>query len=90
MISGDPGGSSAELPPLRDEVSRTTLTWGERNDMPEQKVFLSICDVPGTLCCELWADTRFVSPADMAGLMKRIESVLVDEAEAVALTGTRP
>lgn len=90
MAASDAGGSLAELPPLRDEIPRTTLTWGEPDDMPEQKVFLSICDVPGTLCCELRADTRFVSPADMAVLLKRIESVLVDEAEAVVLTGTRP
>jgi hypothetical protein len=68
------------LPPLRDELSRTTLTWGERNDVPAHKVFLNICDTPGTLCCELWADTHFVSPADMAGLLRRIESVLVDAA----------
>jgi hypothetical protein len=29
---------------------------------------------------ELWADTHFVSPTDMAGLLRRIESVLVDAA----------
>ena len=62
--------------------------------MPAQKVFLYIIDTPGTLCFELWADTHFVSPADMAGLLRRIESVLVDgagtedETEAVATTGT--
>ena len=69
-------------PSLRDELTRTTLTWGDRNDMPEQKVFLSICDAPGTLCCELWADTHFVSPADMERLLRRIETVLVDAALA--------
>jgi hypothetical protein len=68
------------LPPLRDELSRTTLTWGERNDSPEEKVSLNLSDMPGTLCCDLWADTHFVSPADMAGLLRRIESVLVDAA----------
>jgi len=68
------------LPLLRDELSRTTLTWGERNDSPEEKVSLNLCDMPGTLCCDLWADTHFVSPADMAGLLRRIESVLVDAA----------
>ena len=73
----EPGDASCG-PPLRDELSRTTLTWGDRDDAPAQKVFLSICDTPGTLCCELWADTRFVSPADMAALLRRLESVLVD------------
>jgi hypothetical protein len=92
-----PGGPA----PLRDELTRTTLTWGERNDMPEQKVFLNICDTdtPGTLCVELWADTHFVCPADMARLLRDIESVLVgaalgdgvgtkDSAETVAAIGT--
>ena len=74
------GEGDGALPPLRDELARSNLTWGDRNDMPEQKVFLNLLDVPGTLCCELWADTHFVSPADMAGLLRRIESVLVDAA----------
>ncbi len=56
-------------PSLRDELTRSTLTWGDRNDMPEQKVFMNICDAPDTLCCEMWADTHFVSPADMEGLL---------------------
>jgi hypothetical protein len=79
-IPGDDGDPPGGLPPLRDELGRTALTWGERNDLPQDKVALSICDRPGTLCCELRADTRFVSPADMAGLLRRIEAVLVDAA----------
>ena len=78
VIAGDdPAGG---LPPVRDELTRATLTWGEPFDGPEKKVFLSIIDMPGTLCCELRADTHFVSPADMAGLLRRIESVLVNAA----------
>jgi hypothetical protein len=69
-------------PSLRDELTRSTLTWGDRNDMPEQKVFMNICDAPDTLCCELWADTHFVSPADMEGLLRRIETVVVNAALA--------
>jgi hypothetical protein len=69
-------------PALRDELTRSTLTWGDRNEMPQQKVFLSICDAPDTLCCEMWADTNFVSPADMEGLLRRIEAVMVDAALA--------
>lgn len=68
------------LPPIRDELTRTTLTWAEPSDIPEHKVFLSVVDMAGTLCCELRADTRFVSPVDMAGLLRRIESVLVNAA----------
>jgi hypothetical protein len=77
---GDRDGGPGAAAPLRDELSRTTLTWGERNDMPQQKVFLNICDAPGTLQAELWADSHFVCPADMAGLLRRIEGVLVDAA----------
>jgi hypothetical protein len=69
-------------PSLRDELTRSTLTWGGRNDMPQQAVFLNICDVPDTLCCELWADTNFVSPADIEGLLRGIETVIVDAALA--------
>ena len=69
-------------PSLRDELARSTLTWGDRNDMPEQKVFMNICDAPGTLCCEMWADTHFVSPADMERLLRRIETVIVNAALA--------
>jgi Condensation domain len=97
--SRDPAGEvdGDGAPPLRDELTRTTLTWGGRNDMPQQKVFLNICDAPGTLQIELWADTHFVRPADMAGLLQRIEGVLVaaapgdgGEATAVAAMGTAP
>jgi hypothetical protein len=65
---------------LRTELSRTTLTWGERSDVPEEKLFLYINDVPDTLCYELWADTGYVSPAEMETFMRRLESVLVDAA----------
>ncbi len=69
-------------PSLRDELTRSTLTWGDRNEMPQQKVFMSICDTPGTLCCELWADSHFVRPAAMEGLLRRMEAVIVDAALA--------
>jgi hypothetical protein len=67
---------------ILDDLARSTLTWGEPSDLPEEKVFLSICDAPGTLCCELRSDTHFVSPADMERLLKGIESTLIDAAIA--------
>jgi hypothetical protein len=76
--AGGGDGTDGTLPPLHDELTRTGLTWGERNDMPQQKVFLNICDAPGTLQLELWADSHFVSPADMARLLRRIEAVLAE------------
>ena len=68
-------------PSLRDELTRSTLTWGDRHDVPQQKVFLYITDAPDTLCCELWADTHFVTPADMEKLLGRMETVMVNAAE---------
>jgi Condensation domain len=81
-VSGD-AAAQAEPPSLRAELTRSTLTWGERNDVPADKVFLYIKDTPDTLCYDLWADSHFVSPADMAALMRRIEAVLVDAAVGV-------
>jgi hypothetical protein len=69
---------------LRDELTRSTVTWGDRIDMPQPKVDFNICDVPGTLCCEMWADTHFVSPADMEGLLRSVETVVVNAALADA------
>jgi hypothetical protein len=80
--SGD-GGAAGGAAALREELTRTTLTWGERTDRPGQKVFLHVCDAPdaqGALCLDLLADTHFVTPADMAELLRRIERVLVDAA----------
>ena len=92
--SADTISAADGAPSLRDELTRSTLTWGDRNDMPLPKVFLSICDVPGTLSCELWADTHFMTPADMEGLLRRIETVLVDAALAddapVGIAGPKP
>jgi hypothetical protein len=73
-----PGG--ADPAGLREELPKTTLTWGERDDSPEEKLFLYINDAPGTLCYEVWADTRYVSPAGMEAFMRRFEGVLVDAA----------
>jgi hypothetical protein len=57
------------------------LTWGERTDMPGEKAFLYINDAPDTLCYELWADSHYIAPADMAGIVRGIETVLVDAAQ---------
>ena len=78
-VSAD-AATPGEPPSPRAELTRSTLTWGERNDLPAEKLFLYINDTPDTLCYELWADSHFLSPADMAALMRRIEAVLVDTA----------
>ena len=78
----DTASAADGTPSPRDELARSTLTWGDRNDLPQQKVSLNLCDVPGTLCCELWADTHFLSPADMEGLLRGIETMVVNAALA--------
>ena len=80
--SADTMSAADGAPSLRDELTRSALTWSDRHDMPQPKVFLSICDVPGTLSCELCADTHFMNPAEIEGLLWRIETVLVDAALA--------
>ena len=78
LADSEDAAPAGQPPSLRAELSRSTLTWGERNDVPADKMFLYINDTPDTLCYELWTDSNFVSPADMAALMRRIETVLVD------------
>lgn len=71
---------------LREDLCRTALTWGERSDMPDDKLTLNISDAPGTLRYDLRADTRYVSPRDMETFMRRFEGVLVDAATAGGTT----
>jgi hypothetical protein len=78
-VSGDVA-TPAEPSSLRAELTRSTLTWGERNDVPIGKVFLYINDIPGAPYYKFRADSHLVSPADMAALMRWIEAVLVDAA----------
>jgi hypothetical protein len=82
-----PGGADPDG--LREELCQTALTWGERQDNQDGKLFLYVNDAPGTLCYELWADTRYVSPAGMETLARRLESALVDAAtgEGQAIPG---
>ena len=89
----DPSPATDGTPSLRDELTRTTLTWGERNDMPKRRSVPAHLRRAGHAVRELWADSHFVSPADMAGLLRHIERVLVDEAlgdgAPVGLAGTQ-
>jgi hypothetical protein len=92
VLSRDPvpagGAVPAEDPgPAGNGPPPSVLTWGERSDMPGNKAFLYIRDVPGTLCYELWADSHFIAPADMEGLVWRLERTLVDAAQGVTVAG---
>jgi hypothetical protein len=83
VLSRDTGPVNGDATPLTSSaLAPSTLTWGERNDVPGEKAFLYIKDAPDALCCELWADSHFIAPADMERLIWHIESTLV-HAEAV-------
>jgi hypothetical protein len=77
----EPGGEPLPAPgDLRAALPHSTLSWGWRRDRPCDTCFLSINNVPGTLSCELYADTRYVSPADMEACLRGLESVVVGAA----------
>jgi hypothetical protein len=82
--SRDPVFAAGDSSALPDELPKSTLTWGERNDVPGERAFLYINDVPGTLCCELWSDSHYIAPRDMEAVVVRIESVLIEAARAVS------
>jgi hypothetical protein len=82
VLSREPASGGSEVP--------SGLTWGTRTDTPGEKAYLYVNDAPDTLSCELWADSHFIAPADMAGLLWRIESVLVHAARAGADPGDCP
>jgi hypothetical protein len=51
---------------------------------------MNIVDAPDALRCELWADTHFVSPADMERLLRRMETVVVNAALADGAPAAEP
>ena len=82
--SGDaPAGASQAL---GNELSRSRLIWGDRDDMPQEKLSLNIIDAPDALCAEVRADTCVMRPQDMAELLRRMETILVEEALAEDVT----
>jgi Condensation domain len=87
--SRDPVFTADDSSALADELAKSTLTWGERNDVPGERAFLYINDAPDTFCCELWADSHYIAPPDMAAVVLRIESALVGAAQAVSVQPLR-
>jgi hypothetical protein len=69
---------------LRAALPRSELTWGYQKDMPSAACFLHINNVPDTLCVEINADTRYLSPADMAACLRGLEAVVVEAALGTA------
>jgi hypothetical protein len=65
---------------VRAALPRSVLTWGWQRDLPCDTCYLSLNNVPGTLCYELYADTRYLPPADMEACLRGLEVTVVDAA----------
>jgi hypothetical protein len=65
---------------VRAAVPQSTLTWGYRHDLPNERCYLHVNNVPDTVNYELRVDTRYVSPADMEAFLRGLETVVVEAA----------
>src|SRR5450755_571449 len=65
---------------VRAALARSALTWGWRRHRPSDKCFLSLNNVPGTLYFDLYADTHYLSPADMEACLLGLEATVVGAA----------
>jgi hypothetical protein len=86
----EPGPELPTAEQIREARTQSRLTWGYQRDVPSARCFLHIDNVPGTVHCELRADTHYLAPADMEACLLGLESVLVDAAlDPAARTGVR-
>jgi hypothetical protein len=76
----EPGAEVPGPDQIRAALPRTTLTWGFRHELPNERCYLNIDNVPDTVHCELRADTAYVPPSDMEALLRGLEAVLVQAA----------
>jgi hypothetical protein len=87
---GGAGGPAGSPEDMRAALARSTLEWGSEQDGPCDRVFVYINDVPGTISCEAWVDTRYVSAADLEAALRGLEELTVEAAEnPAASTGIR-
>lgn len=73
-------GAAPSAAGLRAALRRSELIERCRRDQPNDRCFLSIDNVPDTICYELYVDTHYVSPADMEACLRGLESVVVEAA----------
>jgi hypothetical protein len=65
---------------LRAALRHSTLERGGQTDGPCERLFLYINDAADAMCCELWADTRYMSAADLEATLRALEDVAVEAA----------
>ena len=86
----EPEGPPPPPGDVRAALPQSALSWGYEKDQPGERCFLHINNVPGTVQCELLADTHYVSPADMEACLRELEAVAVEAAlDPAARTGVQ-
>ena len=73
-------GSRPDPDALRAALPRTTLTWTEQSDEPTDSCHIHIRDSPDSINVLVGFDTHYVSPADLEGVLRGVESALVEAA----------
>jgi hypothetical protein len=75
----------AEAPGAHEVVAArrlTTLRWVPPRDVPSERFFFHINDVPDTVDVRLSVDAHHVPPADAEEFLRRMEAVVIDAALA--------
>lgn len=75
-----PVGPAASERDVRAALPLSEWRWGPRHDDPDATCYLHVNSVPDTIDFTLLVDTHSVSPADMEGCLRGIESMIVDAA----------
>jgi Condensation domain len=65
---------------VRAALPRSEVFWGPHRDLPHDRCFVSIDNVPDSLSCEIKVDTCYLSPADMKSCLHGIENLLLRHA----------
>ena len=76
----EPAGQAPTADDVRAALPRSVLTWGRQRDVPGEKCYLHLNNVPDTVNYELLADTHYLAPADMEAILRGLEAVLVEAA----------
>ena len=75
-----PAGQPPSASAARGALPQSVLSWGWQRDLPCDTCFLSLNNVPGTLVYELYADTRYLTPASMEACLRGLEATVLDAA----------
>ncbi|HEV2373010.1 MAG TPA: condensation domain-containing protein [Streptosporangiaceae bacterium] len=80
----EPDGHPPAIDDVREALPHSVMSWGPPLTEPNGSCFLHINDVPGTMNCQLFADTRYMSPAHMEAYLRGFETVTVAAAADLA------